>query len=216
VIDRFEASERVLAAVAYRRVLPLSVTERLVRLVGEQLRDHLISHHALSPETALELAMSATERATVDLVDQAGRTADVKGFVAHLAQAQQLTASLLLRGLAQGHMTFFEWGVAELAGVPHHRTWLMIHDAGPLGLRAIYERAGLPARLFPAFRAGVDTYHSMEFDGGARDRERFQERMLQRFLTQPQAAAREDVEYLIDKMDSVSRAARKDAFNASA
>ena len=82
-------------------------------------------------------------------------------------------------------MTFFEWGVAELAGVPHHRTWLMIHDAGPLGLRAIYERAGLPARLFPAFRAAVDTFHALEFDGGARDLERFQQRMLQRFLTQP-------------------------------
>jgi uncharacterized protein (DUF2336 family) len=213
VIDRFEASERVLAAVAYRRALPLAITERLVHLVSEQVRDHLIGHHALSPQTALEIALSARERATIDLVDQAGRTADVKGFVGHLNSAQKLTASLLLRGLAQGHMTFFEWGVAELAGVPHHRTWLMIHDAGPLGLRAIYERAGLPARLFPAFRAGVDTFHSMEFDGGARDRERFQEHMLQRFLTQPQAAAREDVEYLIDKMDQVSKSARHQAFD---
>ncbi len=216
VIDRFEKSERVLAAVAYRNVLPLSVTERLISLVGEQVRDHLVSHHALAPETALQIALGSTERATIDLVDQAGRTADVKAFVSHLHQNQQLTASLLLRGLAQGHMTFFEWGVAELAGVPHHRTWLMIHDAGPLGLRAIYERAGLPARLFPAFRCAVDTFHSMEFDGGARDRERFQERMLQRFLTQPQAAAREDVDYLIDKMDRISREARAEAMVESA
>src|SRR5207302_2039491 len=123
---------------------------------------------------------------------------------AHLQQTKRLTASFLLRALAQGHMTFFEWGVAELAGVPHHRTWLMIHDAGPLGLKAIYERAGLPARLFVAFRAAVDTYHSMEFDGGARDRERFQQKMLQRFLTTAQPAAREDVDYLVDKMDEVS------------
>jgi uncharacterized protein (DUF2336 family) len=177
------------------------------------VRDHLMTHHAISAEAALEIATGAAERATVDIVDQAGRTADVKGFVTHLHAAEKLTASLLLRGLAQGHMTFFEWGVAELAGVPHHRTWLMIHDAGPLGLRAIYERAGLPARLFPAFRAAVDTFHSMEFDGGARDRERFQERMLQRFLTQPSSAAREDVEYLIDKMDQVSKAARHEAFD---
>src|SRR5580765_8095765 len=108
-------------------------------------------------------------------------------------------------------MTFFEWGVAELAGVPHHRTWLMIHDAGPLGLRAIYERAGLPARLFPAFRAAVDTFHSMEFDGGTRALERFQEHMLQRFLTPPQTAAREAVDYLLDKMDQVSREVRAGA-----
>jgi uncharacterized protein (DUF2336 family) len=211
VMARFEKHEKVLAAVAYRNVLPLSVGEKLITLVGDQVRDHLIAHHAIAPQTALGIAVGAAERATVDLVDQAGRAADVKGFVGHLAAEGRLSASLLLRGLAQGHMTFFEWGVAELAGVPHHRTWLMIHDAGPLGLRAIYERAGLPVRLFPAFRAAVDTFHAMEFDGGARDLERFQERMLQRFLTQPGTAAREDVDYLLDKMDQVSREARAEA-----
>ena len=209
VIERFEKSERVLAAVAYRAALPLAVTEKLIDLVSEEVRDHLLNHHALSPDLALEIAMGAKERATIDLVDQAGRAPDVKSFVAHLHKHERLSASLLLRSLAHGHMTFFEWSLAELASVPHHRTWLMIHDAGPLGLRAIYERAGLPARLFPAFRAGVDTFHSMEFDGGARDRERFQERMLQRFLTQPANAAREDVEYLLEKMDRITHEARK-------
>lgn len=208
-LDRFEKSEQVLAAVAYRSALPLAVTERLITMVGDQVRDHLINNHAISPETALTIATGATERATVDLVDQAGRAADPKAFAAHLNKVQRLSASLLLRSLAHGHMTFFECAVAELAGVPHHRTWLMIHDAGPLGLRAIYDRAGLPGRLFTAFRAGVDTFHSMEFDGGLRDRERFQERMLQRFLTQPQGAARDDVDYLIDKMDRISRESRR-------
>ena len=211
VIARFDASEQVLAAIAYRSVLPLSVSERLISLVGAQVREHLVSHHALAPEQALQIAMGSAERATVDLVDQAGRTDDMRAFVVSLSHGKRLTASLLLRGLAHGHMTFFEWGVAELAGVPHHRTWLMIHDAGPLGLRAIYERAGLPARLFPAFRAAVDTFHSVEFDGGQRDVERFQERMLQRFLTQPQSVAREDVDYLLDKMDQLSRTARAGA-----
>lgn len=204
-IERFEKSEQVLAAIAYRNALPLAVTEKLIDLVGDQVRDHLLNNHALSPEVALEIAVGAKERATVDLVDQAGRAADPKAFAAHLNKAGRLTASLLLRSLAHGHMTFFECGLAELAGVPHHRTWLMVHDAGPLGLRAIYERAGLPSRLFAAFRAGVDTWHSMEFDGGLRDRERFQERMLQRFLTQPQTAGRDDVDYLLERMDRISR-----------
>jgi uncharacterized protein (DUF2336 family) len=77
----------------------------------------------------------------------------------------------------------------------------MIHDAGPLGLRAIYERAGLPVRLFAAFRAGVDAFHSMEYDGGPRDQQRFQERMLERFLTQATPTPREDLDYLLEKMD---------------
>jgi uncharacterized protein (DUF2336 family) len=204
-LDRFSKSEQVLAAVAFRNVLPMAVSERLIDMVGETLRDHIINRHQISPETALQIAMGAKERATIDLVDQAGRASDLKAFAAHLASAERLTPSLLLRALAQGHIGFFEHGVAELAGVPHHRTWLMIHDAGPLGLRAIYERAGLPNRLFTAFRAGVDTYHGMEFDGAPGDRERFQERMLQRFLTQPNPTAREDVDYLLEKLDRLTR-----------
>lgn len=203
-LQRFEKSEKVLAAVAYRNVLPASVTEKLIDLVGDQVKEHLLSHHAVSPELALQIAIGSKERAIVDLVDQAGRTADPKAFALHLNRAKRLTPSLLLRALAHGHMSFFECAVAELAGVPHHRTWLMIHDAGPLGLRAIYERAGLPARLYSAFRVAVDTYHTMEFDGGPRDRERFQSRMLQRFLTQAQTTQREDVDYMLDKLDRLS------------
>lgn len=212
-LDRFSKSETVLQAVAYRTALPLAVTERLIEMVGDQLRDHILASHALSAELTMELIVGAKERATIDLVDQAGRAADPKAFVAHLHRVGRLSPSLILRALAHGHMTFFEWAVAELAGVPHHRTWLMIHDAGPLGLKAICERAGLPPRLYSAFRAGVDAFHGLEFDGGANDRERFQERMIQRFLTSPHAVSREDSEYLLERMDRSAnkrRGARKD------
>lgn len=207
-IGRFDRSQPVLTAIAYRKVLPLSVTEKLIALVGDNVRDHLVAHHAVSPDLARQISAGARERVTVDLVDQAERAGDIGAFVAHLNRNGRLTASLLLRALAQGQMGLLEWGIAELAGVPHHRTWLMIHDAGALGLKAIYERAGLPARLFPAFRSGVDTYHAMNADGSLRDRERFQERMLQRFLTQPQTIPREDVDYLLDKMDRLAATAQ--------
>jgi uncharacterized protein (DUF2336 family) len=204
-ISRFASSQQLLSAVAYRRALPLAVAERLVGMVSEQVRDHLINTHAVSSELAMQIALGARERATIDLVDQAGRAHDPERFVEHMHRQGRLTPSLLLRALAHGHMTFFEWSIAELSRVPHHRTWLMIHDAGPLGLRAIYERAGLPVRLFPAFRAGVDAFHSMEFEGGPQDQQRFQERMLERFLTQPTPAPREDIDYLLEKMDHAPR-----------
>lgn len=203
-IERFESSPAVHESIAHRRTLPLAIAERLVALSSDAVREHLVNHHALKPDTALQIALGARERAAFDLVEQAARSADLPAFCAHLNRQGRLSASLLLRGLASGHMSFFEHAVAELAGVPHQRTWLMIHDSGPLGLKAIYERAGLPARMFPAFRTGVDTYRSMQMDGGPRDRERFQERMLQRFLTDGPPAARDDLEYLLDKMDRVS------------
>jgi uncharacterized protein (DUF2336 family) len=203
-IDRFEAAESVLAAIALRNALPVSITERLISLVSDELREELIARQSVAPPTAIAIALGAYERAGVDLVEQAARAADLPAFVAHLRRGQRLTASLMLRALAHGEISFFEWGLAELSGVPHHRTWLMVHDAGELGLKAIYERAGLPSRLLPAFRAAVDAYHSLEYEGGADELARFQRRMLERFLTQPQAVSREDLDYLLDKIDQLA------------
>ena len=204
VVERFPHSEGVQLSVAYREQLPRSVSERLARLVSEALHDHLVRHHGVGHSEADQLSEDALDQVTVDLADDASRTEDVSAFAEHLHRSGRLTASLLLRALAQGNMPFFEHAIAELAGVPHHRTWMMIHDAGPLGLRAIYERAGLPSRLFPAFRSGVDTYKSVELEGVPHDQERFRERVIQRFLTQHQGASREDLEYLLEKLDQAT------------
>ena len=199
-VDRFPEGD-VVTALAYRKVLPVTITERLIELASVAVREHLVSRHALSADTAIRLATGARERATVDLIDQASASQDLPAFAAQLNARKALTPSLLLRALARGVMPLFEHGVAELSGVPHQRAWLMIHDAGPLGLKAIYDRAGLPPRLFPAFRAGVDSWRDMIAEDAGLDRDRFQQRMLERFLTQRPHAGREDTAYLLEKLD---------------
>lgn len=200
-VDRFGQSAEMVAALAYRQALPLSVTERLIELASEAVRDHLVSRHSLAPETAIRLAAHARERATVDLVDQAEREPDLAQFCARLNGRKALTASLLLRALARGQMAFLEHGLAELAGATRARAALMVHDAGPLGLKALYDRAGLPPRLFHAFRAGVDTFRGMQAEGKDTTGEDFRQRMLERFLTQRPAAPREDLAWLMERLD---------------
>jgi uncharacterized protein (DUF2336 family) len=200
-LDRFPASHQVSGAISQRKALPMVISERLIALLGEELRRSLAAKAEIRPDVATQLTLATRERITIDLVDQASETADLAGLAAHLARHGRLTASLLLRALARGQMHFFEFGLAELANVPHGRTWLMVHDAGPLGLRAIYERAGLPSRLFQSFRAGVDTWRSLQQGGGHWDPVRFQERMLQRFLTCQPFASRDDLDYLLEKLD---------------
>jgi uncharacterized protein (DUF2336 family) len=206
---RFERSEALAVALAYRKALPPSISEKLVALVSDQVRQRLVDTHALSPETALSIAIGARERATVDLVEQAGRVTDLKAFVAHLQAKERLTPSLLLRALAQGNIPFIEWAMAELAGVPHHRAWLMVHDGGPLGLKALYGRTGLPEHLYPAFRAGVDTFHALQQEGADMELPRFQQRMLERFLTREgDPTPSVDVDYLLERMDSLEQDGR--------
>ena len=207
-VDRFGSSPEVIAALAYRQVLPLSVTERLVEMASEAVREHLVTRHSVAPETAIRLASFARERATVDLVDQASSRADLPQFVAGLNARKALNGSLMLRALARGQMALFEHGMAELAGTPHQRAWLMIHDAGPLGLKAIYDRAVLPPRLFQAFRAGVDTWRTLQAEGVDTTDDAFRQQMLERFLTQRPNAPREDLAYLMERLDQAPAPAR--------
>ncbi|GAM99170.1 hypothetical protein U91I_02812 [alpha proteobacterium U9-1i] len=201
---RFSDLSEITTAMVHRGELPVTITEKLVSLVTGELFDHLVNNHELPPQLAIELAMGARERATIDIVEQAGRQNDLHSFVQQLSLHGRLTPSLIMRGLCLGHMEFVEHAMAELGGLTHQRVWLMIHDSGPLGLKAAFDRAGLPPRLFPSFRAAVDVFHQMEREGGGRDRLIFRRRMLERTLTLFQSIPKDDLDYLLEKLDATS------------
>ncbi len=216
VVDRFERSEVLHSVLVNRHALPVTISERLVHLVSSSLRQQLITRHAIKPETAIEIVAAAQERATLDMADASGASHDPQGLVRHLIANNRLSPSLILRALARGHIAFFEHALAELSGVPHERTWLMVHDAGPLGLRAIYDRAGLPGRLFQTFRIAMDTWRGLMAEAGYLDPVSFQEKLIERFLTQVPFAPREDLIYLFERLDRDSRGRKWGEASASA
>lgn len=203
LMTRFANDDDVKGALISRNQLPLHITEKLVALVTGELFDRLVNKHELPPQLAIEIASGTRERATLDLVEQAGLSSDPERFVQQLHLNSRLTPSLVMRALCLGHMTVVEHALAELAGVPHAKSWLMIHDAGTLGLKTVFERAGMPPGMFTAFRLAVDIFHRTEMDGAPGDRERFRQRMVERVLTQFQAIPRLDLEYLLDKLNAL-------------
>lgn len=202
-LRRFPDDDGVKGAIISRENIPTTVAEKLVSMVTGELFDRLVNKHELPPQLAIEIASGVRERATLDLVEQAGRSSDPQRFVQQLHLNGRLSPSLIMRGLCLGHMTFVEHAMAELAGVPHAKAWLMIHDAGALGVKTLFERAGLPVGMYNAFKLGVEVYHQTEYDGGAEDKERFRRRMTERVLTQFQAIPRADLEYLLEKLDAI-------------
>jgi len=203
VFRRFADTPQVLERFIDRDALPLEITEKLVARISDQALQRLVSRHALPPQLAVELAEGARERATVDLVDQAGLSADPRRFAQQLQLNGRLTPSLMLRALFRGHMSFFEHCVAELAGLEHAKAWVLIHDAGPLGLEAVFRRAGLPERILPAVRAALQAWHSLEMGpGGARDMIRFRKHLVERVFTQFQGAPLSELDYCLDRLDA--------------
>jgi len=209
-LRRFGQDEIVQTGLIKREFIPTHIAEKMVSLVSGQLFDLLVNRHELPAQMAIDLAGSARERATIDLVEQAGRTHDLPRFVSQLNLNGRLSHSLIMRALCCGQMPFVEHALAELSGVGHQRVWLMIHDAGPLGLQAVFDRAGLPRKMLPAFRAAVNVFHETSHDGGPNDRARFRARMIERVLTQFQAIPKDDLEYLLDKLDYYSAMAAEE------
>jgi uncharacterized protein (DUF2336 family) len=105
-------------------------------------------------------------------------------LIEHLRASGQLNAGLILRALLSGNIALFEHALADLSGLPLARVSALVHDRRSAGLRALYERAGLPASTYAAFHEAVEAMNDigpMEGqDGSVRLRRRVVERVLAR------------------------------------
>ena len=123
-------------------------------------------------------------------------SADEWPLVSHLRETGQLTAGLVLRSLLSGNIDFFEQSLAELAQLPAERVSALLHDRRAAGFKAVYERAGLPGSVYPAFRAAIEAMHDdiLAEPGGAT---RLKRRMVERVLTGCAGLPAGDVEPLM-------------------
>lgn len=206
-VERFSDSNTVKEAMVRRDSLPAAVAERLVALVSRRLQDHLVRHHKLSPGTAADLVMRGRERSVIRL-SAGSDDAGLREMVAQMHHAGRLTPSLLVRAICTGDLGFFEAGMAELTGVKVENVHILLHDAGPNGLGALYRRSGLPPALFNCVRAAVDVVNETGFDGEPHELERYRARVITRVLTQAEDFDPGDVDYLVDKLgDALNLAA---------
>lgn len=205
-LDRYSKFETVKTAMVHRSELPVTITERLVSLVSEKLKLTLAARHKLPVDLATDIILDARERATVGLLSKDASSEDTHALVQQLHASGRLTSSLVLRALCSGDVGFVEDAMAELAGTSVDKASLLIHDAGKLGLKAIYTKCGFPPALYPAFRVAVDVIDETGLDGGEHDRERFARRVIERVLTQYQDIDVSDLDYLLGKLKRLEAA----------
>lgn len=201
VVERYSQDMQVQASLVQRPKLPLTVAERLVAVVSENLRDYLVTHHDLPPSIAVDLVLESRERATVSLLPQSAEPVDILQLCRQLKLHGRLTPSLLLRALCMGDMAFFEAGMSVLARTPIVNARMLIHDEGTLGLKSLYLRSGLPERFYPAFRVAVDVVDENETDARDEDRRRYICRMIERILTQFEDIGQDNLDYLLGKLN---------------
>jgi uncharacterized protein (DUF2336 family) len=201
VVDQYSDGTTVSNALAERPGLPVTIVERLLNRVSENIRAHLLRRKDLSPEMATTLLIQAREQAVLGI---SNTESDVVKLVAHLHKHKRLTPSIILRAVCMGDMVFFETALAKLAEITVPNAQALIYDEGKRGFQALYQKSGLPQTLYPAMRAAIDISRGMKLDGEANDRERFSRKMIERILTQYGEQGVEfesdDLDYLMVKM----------------
>jgi uncharacterized protein (DUF2336 family) len=136
----------------------------------------------LDADHAHRIAREACEKATVTIAAETPGT-ELGPLIRHLRASGQLTAGLILRALLSGNIALFEEVLAELTDMPVARVSGLVHDRGSVGLRALFEKAKLPASTYPAFKEAIEALREgflLEPGGPARLKRRMIERVLTR------------------------------------
>ncbi len=213
-IDRIVARHGHLAAIREcllsRDDLPAPTRQALVAKLSQALADFVSARNWLGKDRALRVVKEACEKATVTLAAESA--AEVRPLVRHLRETGQLTAGLVLRALLCGNAYLFEEALAELSGMRLDRVAGLVHAKGNTGFRALYDKAGLPASTFPAFREAIAAMHEEGFIGDAVGATRLKRRMVERVLTRCESMSLGDVEPLMTLLRRfATEAAREEA-----
>lgn len=200
MLERHGDKAEVADSVALRQDLPLPIAERLVSLVSDTLREHLLTHQSISAEMASDLVLESRERATAQLLHPGATRTDVLALVDQLYTNGRLTPTLIIRALCVGDMTFFEAALARRAHIPVANAHQLVRHTSKFALDRLFEKAEMPQSLLHIARIGINIAVETNATGGD-DRDAVRKIMIERILTQLEESIDSDnVDYLIGKL----------------
>jgi uncharacterized protein (DUF2336 family) len=212
-IDRIAARYGQLAAIREpllaRNDLSAATRHTLVTKLSEALASFVTGRAWLDADNALRITREACEKVTVALAAETPE-GEVRPLIRHLRESGQLTAGLVLRALLSGNMVLFEEALAELADLPVARVSGLLHDGSFAGLRALFEKAALPASTYPAFKEAIEAMREGGFAGDLGGAARLKRRMIERVLTRCEDAEFGELAPLITLLHRFATEAARD------
>ncbi len=182
IVERFGHLAAIREPLLARDDLAAATRLALVTKLSETLAGFVTGRNWLDAEDAQRVTREACEKATISLAAEAPDD-EVRPLVRHLCESGQLTAGLILRALLSGNVMMFEEAMAELADMPIGRVSGLIYNGGFSGLRALFDKAGLPASTYPAFKAAIEAMREGGFIGDPAGAAQLKRRMIERVLT---------------------------------
>jgi uncharacterized protein (DUF2336 family) len=210
IVERFGHLAAVRESLLARDDVPAATRQILIIKLSETLAGFVATRAWLEPDHAQRVAREACEKATVTIAADAPEP-ELRPLIRHLCASGQLTAGLILRALLSGNTALFEEALAELTDMPVARVSGLVHDRGGAGLRALFDKAGLPPSTYPAFKEAIEAMREgfLGEPGGAA---RLKRRMIERVLTRCEDRAVSEIAPLLTLLRRfATEAAREEA-----
>lgn len=159
IVARFGRVAELREALLVRPDLPAAAHQALIRVVAGALSDFVAERQWLSPGEAARLAREACDQATVTQAS-VPHFAQSRSLVEGLQARGELTSALVLRSLLSGQMRLFLEAVSVLSGIAVDHVAALAADRSGEAFRILYDRLGLPAGAFVAFRTALSVLQS--------------------------------------------------------
>ncbi len=205
IYEKFRDDIDIKRNLCLRSNLPIALAERLVTEVSMGLRDQLLSRYKISPTIAKKVTQYAQEKVTLFIAHPNTPIANLQKLIHHLKDSKRLTDTIIMRAICMGDMRFFNFALAERAGVPVSSVQKTYFDNDEKSMRALFVKANISSTLHAPMLIGVQVYREASQEIDMANLETFSRRVIERFLTQFPAVGADTIDHLLDKLHGCSR-----------
>ncbi|MEJ1161135.1 DUF2336 domain-containing protein [Prosthecomicrobium sp. N25] len=210
IVERAGDDTDVLEALLERPGVPIGIRQSLLERLAVACHDLVLMRSTLREDRVEAILREAKDKATLALAAGA-RDEELRPLAEHLRETGQLTTLLLIRAACTGNIRFLREALAILSGVPPHRVSALLSDRREGGFRALYRKAGMPGRVYPAFRAAIEVNRDLAGGDGPVDTHAFARRVIDRILQQTGTADPEVADLIVILRRFSAEAARDGA-----
>ncbi len=182
LLMRFPDSAVICDLIGERANLPAVVSEMLVSLATDRMRDAAIDRGWMEEAVADDMAMDLREKFTLEIAEKHSAEDGLK-LVQALYKSKRLTTTLLLRAACCNNMRFVEDGMTKASRLPVDRVVELLYS-GPMGVGAVAARAGFDAASTLILTFAIEVHQEMQFFSEDQSGDRFSKRLIERVLNQ--------------------------------
>ncbi len=204
IIDRFPESQTIQKNMVYRSELPVSIIEKIVHSLSDELLRHLVLTHNLPNDIACNIVEQVKEKTTLKISEEYSSDKKIEELIHELYTSNRLTPSLVVRAICMGDLKFFEYALVYLSNTPIMEVRkILFNNTMDFMVRNLLRKAYIPKSMFPAVFSALKVIKDIRFDYKKNDSKTFAHKVIERILSYGSAGedlSEEDVNYLISKI----------------